>query len=313
MVTIEALIQDIFNSGTNYIMYAQFSYIILSIIPFLINFNYYRKTRIKDYLFISIYFFVWSFGLIIYKLYWGYATNLFQFDGIIGQYALVDLIYGQLLHYVFTLMENGFPLLIVALRAKYGTSFKNIPKGFLALALYPLIMFVIDISFQTTFNVIFYEAFPGWGALNLFSLQTSRVILHLLVVYVFLSTKFERTSRTVKSHLLWITSSLLFALSMGWGFIFSFVFVDLQQILGLELLSFSFEFLLQISFTLILINHIFFPESVLFTHEHIGIAMKAYDKLKLSCEVSPDRGINRIKSYLDSLPGELRSSLGLED
>ena len=66
---------------------------------------------------------------------------------------------------------------------------------------------------------------------------------------------------------------------------------------------------IQIGYFLLLINHIFFPEAVLFTHEQIGIAMKAYDKVAKSSQESPDRGITRIKEYLDSLPEDLKTQL----
>ena len=127
----------------------------------------------------------------------------------------------------------------------------------------------------------------------------------MFVIYAFISCKWEETPRSKISRNVWIIGSAIWVLALTYT-------GTLKYIIGYEqhqdLLPMLFFFIpLDIGFAFLLINNIFYPESVLFTHEQIGRALKIYPTLEESIEKRPkDRGIKLMKQYLDLIPEELR-------
>lgn len=262
---------------------------VLSFIPMIKNYKSYKKTGMIDYLLISIYFFTWSVLVGLGMLYYGFSASFITWDGFAGELGIFDWILSKvILHYVDTL--DAFPLFIIAIRAKYGGSFKKIPNLIKGLGITSLLLALASyISYWVT----------NPNELHLPVLILNRVICHAVVVYAFISCKWEETSRSKISRNIWIMGSAIWVLAL--------------TLLGTSIYIFPFEYPflafilpIDIGFAFLLVNHIFYPEAVLFTHEQIGRALKTYPMLEKSLEDHPDRSIKIIKQYLDSIPEELR-------
>lgn len=276
-----------------------------SIIPIILNLNYYRKTRIIDYFIVALFFISYWFFPIENLIYYGGGTYLIPYTGVHGQFELLDFIIVNLMDnflWYFLWIVDALPLAIIALRAKYG-SFRNMPLGFKLLISYPIGLLLINLIDQ---NRTILTSDPNAGSLLWFSLQTSRMLFHGIIVLCFLSTDYRKTSRTQKSRLIWIASSICWIIGTGIYFVTSFIFTDIIEYYTYET-AFIGYVLFQMAFILLLINHIFFPEAVLFTHEHIVIAMKSYDRVKNASESSTNKGIQMIKDYLDTLPDDIKA------
>ena len=274
----------------------------LSFFPMILNFKYYKKTGILDYLLVSIYFFNWSIICSFHFIYIGFSIPYFEWDGIVGDFGIVDLIYGKIIFYYMAVLD-AFPLFVVAIRAKYGDSFKNIPnliKGLGILSILAFFLTIIDQG-QMVFN-------PNVVGVTFFDLVLvlNRCFFHLFVVYAFISSSFQKTSRAKVSRKIWIIASAIWAFSIGlsgfWGFILEWNFTD-------PLLFALFIIPIDIGFALLLINHVLYPESVLFTHEQVIRALKAYPLVEEANEKNPSWGITHIKEYLDSIPEDIKKQM----
>jgi hypothetical protein len=270
---------------------------VLCIFPMIVNYRYYKKTGIIDYLLVSIYFFSWSIILAFHIIYYGFVTSFIQWGGFVGDFAFIDLIFGKFIN-LYNLTLDALPLFLVAVRAKYGGSFKNIPNwvkgvGFLTILL--ALVSLIDQQ-QTTIGS------TDLGLLEAI-LSINRILLHGFVVYAFITCEWEETPRSRISRRIWIISSAIWVLGLTYANIISFI----PGINFFDMIPFAiFIIPIDICFALLLINHIFYPESVLFTHEQIGRALKIYPRIQESFEKHPDRGTKYIKQYLDSIPEDLR-------
>jgi hypothetical protein len=97
---------------------------------------------------------------------------------------------------------------------------------------------------------------------------------------------------------------------MGMGLIFPSIFqISLYTSLSHLIVGFT---LINIAYLLYVINHAFFPEAVLFTHEQIAMAFSVYERVDLTNNPIKDFGLSRIQEYLDSIPEELKVELSIQ-
>ncbi|MHA2245383.1 MAG: hypothetical protein ACXADY_10495 [Candidatus Hodarchaeales archaeon] len=274
--------------------------VVLSFFPMILNIKYYRKTGLLDYLLVSIYFFGWAILVGFGMIYLGMIPFL-EWDGLAGDFVIIDLIYGNIIFY-YTLVFDAFPLFVVAIRAKYGGSFKNIPNLVKGLGILSILLGLLAIIDQN--QIIINPNVPGADFLRVV-LYFNRAFFHFFVVYAFISCNYQETPRSKLSRKIWIIASATWVFSMAYGAILAFVLAIPDTPLTFAI----FVIPIDIGFALLLINHIFYPESVLFTHEQLGRALKAYPIVEEATKENPDWGINRIKWYLDSIPEDVKKEV----
>jgi hypothetical protein len=264
----------------------------------ILNYRYYRKTGIFDYLLISAYFFNWAIVNSFYMIYFGFNLPFFKTESIAGIYPIIDLIFGNILQY-YQLTLDALPLFIVAIRAKYGNSIKEIPNLIKVLALTIIAMGILAIIDQN--QALINPNLPLSDFLRV-ALVFNRGFIHAFVIYAFLRSQFQETSRSKTSRRFWILSSSSWVLSIA--IVGSVLFILQTNFLDVVILV-AFFIPLDIGYALILFNHIFYPESVLFTNAQLGRALKVYDRIEKESKKNPSRSINYIKNYLDSIPEEV--------
>ena len=90
---------------------------VFSFFPMILNFKYYKKTKLFDYLLISSYFFFWAILVVFGMIYLGWLSFL-EGGGIAGDFAIIDLIFGKFfLYFGF----NGFDALPLCVLSVSGS------------------------------------------------------------------------------------------------------------------------------------------------------------------------------------------------
>lgn len=114
---------------SQYLHIAELIIIPLSIFPMILNLKYYSQTKLIDYLLLSIYFILWSFGNTIIHLYLGITVGTNELTTPLqGQSTLLDAFMDTNIIVLFFTLD-ALPLFIVAIRAKYGSSLRNLLIG----------------------------------------------------------------------------------------------------------------------------------------------------------------------------------------
>jgi hypothetical protein len=279
---------------------------ILAVIPFIVNLRYYRKTKIFDYLLLAIYFFIWSVLNMFEHWYWGASTRWFEFEGGVGKIELLDSFYTNHIRYFLWTLDS-IPLFFIGIRAKYGSDFSKLPKIVYAIALLTVSLTVWSWIDQSQFRI--HEDIIDSDSQSI-ARFTSRFLFHAFLAYIFLTVDHEKSNRTDTSRYLWIVGSIGWVFAMGIGLIFPSVF-RISAYTNLSLLIVGFT-LVNIAYLLLVINHAFFPEAVLFTHEQIVRAFSVYERVELTNSPIKDFGLSRIQEYLDSIPEELKVELSIQ-
>ena len=161
-----------------------------------------------------------------------------------------------------------------------------------------------------TFHIGTTDPSLGWGHLQtcttswFWSAWISRVLYHGFIAYFYYSTGYITSKRTNISRGIWIISSLLWVLTMS-ALMAPSAFFGYTQDGTWLLIEFLWSFPFMLSSLLILVNHTFFPETVLISYEQIHRARQLYKQLDLSQNVIKDLGVKTVKSYIDGLPSDL--------
>jgi hypothetical protein len=235
--------------------------------------------------------------------YWygGFVIRGYRHNGIVGKYELWDQIFGKFIILWWNPLD-ALPLFIVAIRAKYGSNIKDIPKYLIILGTIPVILTLIGWIDQLETVIRGFYLFQ-WA------LFTGRITYHSFVIYAFLTSKHDESRRASTSRYLWIISSIFWVFGLLNVLIY-------DSILGKstyenEYMHLLFFVLINFGATLLLINHVFYPEAVLFTHEQIGRALSLYGAIDLTGNRIKDYGLVKIKNYLETLPEELKKELSI--
>lgn len=273
------------------------------IFPLIINYRTYRKTGIFDYLLISLYFFIWSILVGSTMFYVGFDTTIFTWRGFLGEIAILDWFFYKFMYIIIDTFD-AFPLFVVALRAKYSSSFKKLPVFFKVIGVITIFLTIIALFAQ--YQIQINPLVPN-SELNFLILCFNRLTFHSCIVYAFITCKWEETPRARISRIIWIIGSLIWILALIYFFILVFI-VEFEN--NIEWLPFAiFIIPIAVGYGFLLINNVFYPESVLFTHPQIGRSLKFYSRVEEVVENNPDRGMNYLKQYLDSIPEDILMSI----
>lgn len=132
----------------------------------------------------------------------------------------------------------------------------------------------------------------------------------IFVLYCFLTTSVmvKQDSYAQISKYLWIVYTTLDGFQ-DFLFYFFAVLPNVDPIAFSSLLILVLQLNSLITQIVLLTLHIFFPEAVLFSYEQLVKASKSYKAIELGKNKIQSLFLDRIKSYLKSLPDELRVEL----
>jgi hypothetical protein len=243
--------------------------------PLILNLKYYIQIKIKDYLYISLFF--------IFSILTEFSTSWDIWDNL--ETYRVFIFFGGISYYFGTL---------VAIRTKYEDP-PNSAK---------LIPYLSIIVFSILYLLIPKIIVNGWW-IGQYFFNPLQILLNSYIVYCFISTPafITQSSKAKMARNLWILYFLGRVVQniVAYYFVLSGNWTDYILVNAL------------LSGVVLLILHIFYPESVLISFEQLHRAKHIYKKVQIKGNIIAKIGISNIQNYINSIPDELKKDLPIDN